>query len=201
VAKSLCFHRDSRIPCNFLTPALCFQGHSRFICSRKILSELLPTVKSLAAAKNVLPWLARQAGTNPPLSSQRHSRKKRLISFVSMQIPASWASFPQPSFVFNHIPALFVQKRNLSHLPPPPRIDVGDPYATMLAHLRELVKQEITRSREGRENVALPPDLGKGFERAKKSRACHPERSEGSPQFFVSRWNKSNCGDPSLRSG
>jgi hypothetical protein len=34
----------------------------------------------------------------------------------------------------------------------------------------------------------------------KESLACHPERSEGSPQFFASGWNKSNCGDPSLRS-
>jgi hypothetical protein len=41
------------------------------------------------------------------------------------------------------------------------------------------------------------PALSEGV---KKSLACHPERSEGSPQFFVSGRNKSNCGDPSLRS-
>jgi hypothetical protein len=38
-------------------------------------------------------------------------------------------------------------------------------------------------------------------EGVKKLEICHPERSEGSLQFFVSGWNKSNCGDPSLRSG
>jgi hypothetical protein len=31
--------------------------------------------------------------------------------------------------------------------------------------------------------------------------ACHSARSEESPQFFVSGCSKSNCGDPSLRSG
>jgi hypothetical protein len=44
-----------------------------------------------------------------------------------------------------------------------------------------------------------PPPLPS--EGVKKLEICHPERSEGSLQFFVSGWNKSNCGDPSLRSG
>jgi hypothetical protein len=39
------------------------------------------------------------------------------------------------------------------------------------------------------------------MEGVKKSLACHPERSKGSPQFFINGWKKSNFGDPSLRSG
>jgi hypothetical protein len=36
----------------------------------------------------------------------------------------------------------------------------------------------------------------KGF-----TRHLSAERSEASQQFFVSSWKKSNCSDPSLRSG
>jgi hypothetical protein len=37
-------------------------------------------------------------------------------------------------------------------------------------------------------------------EGVKKSTACHPERSEGSPQFLMLQRLTNNCGDPSLRS-
>jgi len=37
-------------------------------------------------------------------------------------------------------------------------------------------------------------------EGVKKSKACHPERSEGSPQFPAVQRFTGNCGDPSLRS-
>jgi hypothetical protein len=70
----------------------------------------------------------------------------------------------------------------------------------MLAHLGKLVKRKIAWPREGRENVALPPGLGKGFERVKKSLACHPERSEGSPQLLLFLPPTKNCRDASLRS-
>jgi hypothetical protein len=37
--------------------------------------------------------------------------------------------------------------------------------------------------------------------RMKKSLACHPERSEGSPQLLLFQPLTKSCGDPSLRSG
>jgi hypothetical protein len=54
----------------------------------------------------------------------------------------------------------------------------------------------IANDKEGA-GVALPV----GQRTCEEISYCHPERSEGSPQFFVSGWSKSNCGDPSLRSG
>jgi len=43
------------------------------------------------------------------LSFQQHSRFKQLRTFVFIDIPASWPSFPQRSFVFNDIPVSFVR--------------------------------------------------------------------------------------------
>jgi hypothetical protein len=40
---------------------------------------------------------------------QQHSRFGGLSAFVFIDIPASWPSFPQRSFVFNDIPALVVR--------------------------------------------------------------------------------------------
>jgi hypothetical protein len=46
----------------------------------------------------------------------QHSRIKWLTTFVFINIPGSFASFPQRSFVFNNIPGSFLQKRIPSKL-------------------------------------------------------------------------------------
>jgi hypothetical protein len=59
---------------------------------------------------------------------------------------------------------------------------------------------QISSSREFSARLCRP-HFRKASEAVEKSETCHAERSEASPQFFVSSWNNSNCGDPSLRSG
>jgi len=65
-----------------------------------------------------LPSLPLAPASYNSFSFQQHSRIIGLSTFIFRNIPASRASFPQRSFVFNNIPAPFVQKRILSELPP-----------------------------------------------------------------------------------